>query len=81
MKAMGYWSDDFCLFYRKVRESTTTHLFLCDNKEISSTRESEFHAILKWLETVDTAPIILQLISAFWCGKSPDLDADDPYKA
>ena len=79
MKVMGYWPDDLCPCCKKVTESSTTHLFLCDHVDISSTREKEFHAILKWLESVDTAPIVLHLISAFWYGRAPQLDADDPY--
>ena len=32
-----------------------------------------------WLATVDTAPLILQIITAFWHGTSPALDETDPY--
>ena len=79
MKAMGLWSDDLCPCCKKVRESSTTHLYLCDHANIVAVREREFHAILKWLQKIDTAPSILELISTFWCKQQLQLDAEEPY--
>ena len=79
MKMMGYWKDDLCPCCKKVPETSTTHLFLCDNLSITSTRNSEFQKILQWLHKVDTDPTLIHIISSFWHGKQPDLSADEPY--
>ena len=79
MKAMGYWDTDLCPCCRKVPELSTTHLFLCDDPTIASTRHSKFHAILDWMSSVDTAPLLQEIITVFWHGKSPKLEADAPY--
>ena len=79
MKVMGYWPDNLCPCCRKVPESSTIHLFLCDNDQIATTRETEFNNILLWLSKVHTSPDLLHIITSFWQGTSPSLDNDDPY--
>ena len=79
MKQMGYWKDDLCPCCKKVPESSTTHLFLCDDSTISALREKEFGNILLWLEKVDTSPTLLHIIQSFWHGKPPAMDADDSW--
>ena len=64
---------------KKVIESSTIHLFRCDNSIIRETREDGFKQIIKWMEEVNTAPLLLQVITAFWHGCSPRLDPSDPW--
>ena len=79
MKRMKLWKDDKCPCCKKVVESSTIHLFRCDNTIIKEARENGFKQILEWLEEVHTAPLLLQVIKAFWYGQSPQLDPYDPW--
>ena len=79
MKLMGFWDNDLCPCCKKVPELSTTHLFLCDDPTIIKTRNSEFGDILNWLAKVDTDPILLEIITAFWYGSSYKMDLDESY--
>ena len=78
MKRMNLWETDLCPCCRCVPESSTTHLFLCPHPPIAKIRESEFKAILTWLQTIHTDPYLLQAITALWFGRDPEFEADDP---
>ena len=75
---MNLWETDLCPCCRCVPESSTTHLFLCPHPPIAKIRESEFKAILTWLQTIHTDPYLLQAITALWFGRDPEFEADDP---
>lgn len=78
MKVTKLWKTDLYPCCQKVREISTTHLLLCDGATISTTREKLFRDILHWLQTIDTSPTILQLLTSFGHGESPNLNSNDP---
>ena len=79
MKKMGYWKDDLCPCCKQVAETCTTHLFLCQDNSIATLREKEFRDILQWLQTVETSPTLIHIITSFWHGKHPNLKIDDSW--
>ena len=76
MKQMKLWDNDLCPCCRQVPERTTMHLYLCPHPNISMPREKSFHEILTWLETTDTEPLLLEIITAFWYGENLILNED-----
>lgn len=45
---------------------------------MSHTRDKSFHQILDWLETVDTDPLLLDLLSLFWHDDEVLIDPEYP---
>ena len=78
MKVMGLWENDLCPCCKKVPERSTIHLYMCDHPVMLSTKEKGFKAILEWMEEVNTAPQLKELIEAFWKGRCPIMDPQEP---
>ena len=80
MKVMGLWKDDLCPCCRMIPEKSPTHLFHCPETSIVSLCNSSFHDILHWLDSVQTCPVILDIITAFWKNLPLALDPTDSIK-
>ena len=78
MRRTGLWQSDLCPCCRRIPEKSTTHLFLCPHPLMAVRRDSSFKDILMWMETVDTDPCILELISTLWYGQQPNFTSEDP---
>ena len=78
MQQMKLWDNNLCPCCRQVAERSTTHLFLCQHPSMSQTRDKSFHQILDWLETVDTDPLLLDLLSLYWHGEEVLMGPDYP---
>ena len=78
LQQMKLWDNNLCPCCRQVEERSTTHVFLCHHPTMPTTRDKLFHTILDWLETVDTDPLLLELISSFWHGEEVIMDTDYP---
>ncbi len=76
MKQMKLWDNDLCPCCRQVPERTTMHLYIRPHSNISMPREKSFHEILTWLDTNDTEPLLLEIITAFWYGENLILNDD-----
>jgi len=76
MKQMKLWDNDSCPCYQQVPESTRMHLYICPHLIIAVTREKLFHKILRWLDTIHTEPLLLEIITAFWYGENLTLDEE-----
>ena len=78
MKQMKLWDNDLCPCCRRVPETKSMHIFLCPHPNMVQLRNKLFHNILKWLEEVDTDPLLLQIIRTFWYGQTMQFEADIP---
>ena len=59
---------------QQVPESTIIHLYLCLHPTVAITQDTYFHKILMQLEVVNTDPLMVEIIAAFWHGESLVLD-------
>ena len=66
MKQMKLWDNNLCPCCQQVPENTTMHLYFCPHPTVEIAREKSFHKILTWLDTVNTEPLLLEIITAFW---------------
>ena len=67
LKEMKLWDNDLCPCCQQVIKRSMIHLYLRPHSTI---------AILTWLETVHTDPLMLEIITAFWHGENLVLDPE-----
>ena len=77
MKLMKLWETDLCPCCNLIPENSTNHLFLCPDQSITELRNKGFNAILKWLQEVNTDPLLFSLIHSQW--NQLDLPQDEDF--
>ena len=78
MKQMKLWDDDLCPCCQQVPETKSMHIFLCPHPNMVQLRNQSFQDILTWLTEVDTDPLLIEIISAFWYGQKMQFEQDTP---
>lgn len=76
MHRMKLWDNPNCPCCCRIKENHPSHMFLCPHPHMVHTRQQSFSKVLAWLEEVDTDPLLLSLITAFWHNESPTLDKE-----
>lgn len=78
MRIIKLWNNGPYSCCRKVSERSTVHMCVCHNTTITLQLKREFHSIINWLEEMDTDPLLLYLINAFWHREEVLMDTDYP---
>ena len=74
MHQMKLWDNNLCPCCRQIPETSTMHIFCCPHPTMVHNKEKLFQSILLWLEVQQTDPSLLEMITSFWHGETPQLD-------